>query len=72
MNKYRKKSEKSGNYKEAKNSKTKIEQIRDRELERRNKYLKILYETEMIETENMQKEKFAEFCAKWDQFMNEY
>lgn len=44
LNNYRKKCERSGNYKEAKNSKKKIEEIRERELERRNKYLRILYD----------------------------
>ena len=58
LNKYRKKSERNGNYKEAKNSKNKIEEIRQRELERRNKYLKILYENEVAETEASQKAKF--------------
>lgn len=72
LNNYRKKCERGGNYKEAKNSKRKIEEIRERELERRNKYLRILYDNELAATERAQKAKFEEFCARWDQFMNEY
>jgi hypothetical protein len=72
LNNYRKKSERNGRYNEAKNSKKKIEEIRERELQRRNKYLKILYENEANSTEEKQKAKFEDFCRKWDQFMNDY
>lgn len=49
-----------------------MEEIRERELQRRNKYLRLLYDRELEATEDAQRSKFEQFCAKWDQFMNEY
>lgn len=72
LNNYRKKCERNGSYPEARNSKRKVEEIRERELQRRNKYLRLLYDRELAATEDAQRGKFEQFCAKWDHFMNEY
>jgi hypothetical protein len=72
LNNYRKKSEGQSNYKEAGKSKDKIEEVRERELERRKKYLGILHEHELSQLEEKQKKHFEEFCGTWDSFMMEY
>jgi hypothetical protein len=72
LNNYRKKSEQQLHYKEAKKSKSKIQEIRERELERRKNYLNILHDHEILELEEKQKAHFMDFCNKWDDFMMDY
>ena len=39
---------------------------------RRNKYLGLLRENQLIQAEEAQRHRFEELCGKWDTFMNDY